>query len=134
MESYIFLNFAATLFLQVGQEAGGPRQPWHDWHCKIEGPAAYDILINFEQRWRKLLSNIHQKWRKATHRHDDDLIRIERISWILGPKLPFPPEGDPKLYVTKDDDPDAWHIQVSLLSLGPTNHSPGSFCATHVFV
>ncbi|KAH0971037.1 hypothetical protein GBA52_023193 [Prunus armeniaca] len=30
-----------------------PRQPWHDLHCRIDGPAAYDVLINFEQRWRK---------------------------------------------------------------------------------
>jgi len=103
----------------VLDEAGGPRQPWHDWHCKIEGPAAYDILTNFEQRWRKLLSNIQQQWRKATHRHSaDDLIQIERISWILGPNSSSPPEGDPKLYVTKDDDPESWHVQVSDLRRG----------------
>jgi phospholipase D1/2 len=91
-----------------GAEAGGPRQPWHDWHCRIDGPAAYDVLKNFEQRWRK-----------ATHRHDDELIQIERISWILGPKGPKdpkgtkdPPEGDPQLYVTKENDPETWHIQV----------------------
>jgi phospholipase D1/2 len=32
---------------------GGPREPWHDIHCRIEGPAAWDVLHNFEQRWRK---------------------------------------------------------------------------------
>ncbi|KAL0315605.1 UNVERIFIED_CONTAM: Phospholipase D alpha 1 [Sesamum radiatum] len=32
---------------------GGPREPWHDIHCKLEGPAAWDVLYNFEQRWRK---------------------------------------------------------------------------------
>ena len=31
----------------------GPRQPWHDMHCRLDGPAAYDVLENFEQRWRK---------------------------------------------------------------------------------
>ncbi|KAI3762112.1 hypothetical protein L1987_52535 [Smallanthus sonchifolius] len=31
----------------------GPRQPWHDLHCKIDGPAAHDVLKNFEQRWKK---------------------------------------------------------------------------------
>ncbi|XP_058097277.1 phospholipase D delta-like isoform X2 [Magnolia sinica] len=36
-----------------------PRQPWHDLHCKIEGPAAYDVMTNFEQRWRKAT-----KWRE----------------------------------------------------------------------
>lgn len=23
---------------------GGPREPWHDIHCKLEGPAAWDVL------------------------------------------------------------------------------------------
>eukprot|EP01094_Clydonella_sp_ATCC50884_P012634 TRINITY_DN2290_c0_g1_i2.p1 TRINITY_DN2290_c0_g1~~TRINITY_DN2290_c0_g1_i2.p1 ORF type:complete len:955 (+),score=336.28 TRINITY_DN2290_c0_g1_i2:60-2867(+) len=31
----------------------GPRQPWHDIHGKVEGPIARDLLVNFEQRWRK---------------------------------------------------------------------------------
>ncbi|KAI5019994.1 hypothetical protein ZWY2020_044882 [Hordeum vulgare] len=32
---------------------GGPREPWHDIHCRVEGPAAWDVLDNFEQRWKK---------------------------------------------------------------------------------
>ncbi|PWA55606.1 phospholipase D alpha 1 [Artemisia annua] len=32
---------------------GGPREPWHDIHCKLEGPIAWDVLYNFEQRWSK---------------------------------------------------------------------------------
>ncbi|XP_057434472.1 phospholipase D alpha 1-like [Lotus japonicus] len=32
---------------------GGPREPWHDIHCKLEGPIAFDVLCNFEQRWDK---------------------------------------------------------------------------------
>ncbi|OIV98260.1 hypothetical protein TanjilG_14849 [Lupinus angustifolius] len=32
---------------------GGPREPWHDIHCRLEGPVAWDVLINFEQRWKK---------------------------------------------------------------------------------
>ncbi|KAF5943522.1 hypothetical protein HYC85_017599 [Camellia sinensis] len=32
---------------------GGPREPWHDIHCKLEGPVALDVLYNFEQRWNK---------------------------------------------------------------------------------
>ena len=34
-------------------QRGGPREPWHDVHCTLEGPAAWDVLTNFEQRWRK---------------------------------------------------------------------------------
>ena len=32
------------------------RQPWHDVHCKLEGPAARDVLMNFKQRWNKQCS------------------------------------------------------------------------------
>lgn len=32
---------------------GGPREPWHDIHCKLEGSVAWDVLYNFEQRWGK---------------------------------------------------------------------------------
>ncbi|KAF2357653.1 Phospholipase D-like domain [Trinorchestia longiramus] len=31
----------------------GPRQPWHDIHCQIAGPAVKDILSNFTERWEK---------------------------------------------------------------------------------
>ncbi|XP_059644473.1 phospholipase D delta-like [Cornus florida] len=95
-----------------------PRQPWHDWHCRIEGPAAYDVLINFEQRWRKAT-----KWseflRRRTHWHDDSLIKIERISWILSPTFDVSkkgvyrsiPQDDPQLYVSTEDNPENWHVQ-----------------------
>ena len=29
----------------------GPREPWHDIHAKVEGPAAKDICQNFMDRW-----------------------------------------------------------------------------------
>ena len=31
----------------------GPRQPWHDIHMRVEGPAAHDIFLNFYERWLK---------------------------------------------------------------------------------
>lgn len=31
----------------------GPREPWHDIHSRVEGPAAIDLLQNFEERWRR---------------------------------------------------------------------------------
>ncbi len=30
----------------------GPRLPWHDQHCRLEGPPAFDVLTNFVQRWK----------------------------------------------------------------------------------
>ncbi|KAK9076717.1 hypothetical protein SSX86_005051 [Deinandra increscens subsp. villosa] len=37
----------------TGPTTGCPREPWHDLHSRIEGPAAYDILQNFEERWKR---------------------------------------------------------------------------------
>lgn len=91
-------------------------------HCRIDGPAAYDVLINFEQRWRRAT-----QWRefglrkKVSHWHDDALIKIDRISWILSPKMSHSkeskdvtivPEDDPALWVQREDDPEDWHVQV----------------------
>lgn len=98
-----------------------PRQPWHDLHSKIEGPAAYDVLINFEQRWRK-----STKWKEfsllfrgKSHWSDDAMIRIERISWIQSPTLAVTddgttivPDDDPKVHVLSKDDRENWDVQV----------------------
>ncbi|KAM7474594.1 hypothetical protein LguiB_021837 [Lonicera macranthoides] len=87
----------------------GPRQPWHDLHCRIEGPAAYDILTNFEQRWRKA------KWRdfrlrRVRHWHDDALLKLDRVSWLLNP--PSGPNGDRSSHFYCQSDPENWHVQV----------------------
>ncbi|KAL6226965.1 hypothetical protein ACLB2K_000924 [Fragaria x ananassa] len=98
-----------------------PRQPWHDLHCRIDGPAAYDVLINFEQRWRKAT-----QWRefglrkKVSHWHDDALIKIGRISWILSPEIPVSkdskvtviPKNDTAVWIQREDDPENWHVQI----------------------
>ncbi|CAA7024374.1 unnamed protein product [Microthlaspi erraticum] len=90
-----------------------PRQPWHDLHCKVEGPAAYDILLNFEQRWKKATkwSEIGHKFKKVTRWHDDSLIKLERISWILSPSAAILP-NDSSLWVSTDEDKESWHVQV----------------------
>ncbi|OMO75462.1 C2 calcium-dependent membrane targeting [Corchorus olitorius] len=90
-----------------------PRQPWHDLHCKVEGPAAYDILTNFEQRWRKATkwSEIGLRFKRVTRRHDDSLIKLERISWILSPSASMSTD-DPELWVSREGDPENWHVQV----------------------
>ncbi|KAM7260475.1 hypothetical protein ACFE04_016216 [Oxalis oulophora] len=45
-------DFHQPNFPGASIKKGGPREPWHDIHCKIEGPAAFDVMKNFEQRWR----------------------------------------------------------------------------------
>ncbi|KAK4261703.1 hypothetical protein QN277_004663 [Acacia crassicarpa] len=98
-----------------------PREPWHDLHCRIDGPAAYDVLLNFEQRWRKATkwSEFGILFKKASHWHDDALLKIERISWILSPSFPHSKDGsttvpgdNPLLWVNNEDDPDNWHVQI----------------------
>ncbi|KAK4262023.1 hypothetical protein QN277_027637 [Acacia crassicarpa] len=116
-------RYASSKLSIIKQQAGkrAPRQPWHDLHCRIDGPAAYDVLINFEQRWRKAT-----KWRefamlvkKASHWHDDALIKIDRISWILSPSVSPSKDGittvpgdDPTVWVSREDDPENWHVQI----------------------
>ncbi|CAN6291154.1 unnamed protein product [Urochloa humidicola] len=84
----------------------GPRQPWHDLYCKVEGPAAYDILTNFEQRWRKAT-----KWKvnlkKVASWRYDTLIKLNRMSWIVSPAT-----GEENAHVCDEQDPENWHVQV----------------------
>ncbi|KAL7189736.1 hypothetical protein ACSBR1_039390 [Camellia fascicularis] len=46
-------DFHQPNFTGASINKGGPREPWHDIHCRLEGPIAWDVLFNFEQRWRK---------------------------------------------------------------------------------
>ena len=45
-------DFYSNCLVGVTAETG-PREPWHDNHAKVEGPAALDIKENFEERWKK---------------------------------------------------------------------------------
>ncbi|KAI5054976.1 hypothetical protein GOP47_0030121 [Adiantum capillus-veneris] len=67
---------------------GGPREPWHDIHCKLEGQAAWDVLMNFEQRWQR-------QGKKGK------LLSLQDISSI-----------DPPSPVLLPDDPNSWNVQV----------------------
>lgn len=94
----------------AGEE--GPRQPWHDMHCRVDGPAAYDVLENFEQRWRKATKLFR---RAKAHWKDDALLKLERISWILSPSdsgAGDGDDGDSHLYALPDGHPDCWNAQV----------------------
>lgn len=46
-------DFYQGCFRNSSLTTGGPRQPWHDIHCRLRGPVALDVVHNFEQRWRK---------------------------------------------------------------------------------
>lgn len=30
-----------------------PREPWHDIHARVEGPVAWDVALNFVERWKQ---------------------------------------------------------------------------------
>ncbi|XP_057980447.1 phospholipase D gamma 1-like [Malania oleifera] len=85
----------------VGNVVGGPREPWHDLHCRIDGPAAYDVLNNFQERWLKA-SKPHGL-KKLKMSYDDALLKIERIPEIVG-MFDYPSLGE--------NDPESWHVQV----------------------
>ncbi|KAK6274104.1 hypothetical protein POUND7_011187 [Theobroma cacao] len=52
-------DFHQPNFKNASIKKGGPREPWHDIHCKLEGPIAWDVLYNFEQRWLR-----QARWKK----------------------------------------------------------------------
>lgn len=75
-------------------------------HARIEGPAAYDILVNFEERWLK--ASKRHRINKLKRVSDDALLKIEKIPEIIG-------FGD--LMNLNDNDPEAWHVQVEFINL-----------------
>ncbi|XWS70425.1 hypothetical protein CRYUN_Cryun03dG0047200 [Craigia yunnanensis] len=77
-------NFAGSSI-----KKGGPRKPWHDIHCKLEGPIAWDVLYNFEQRWQKQVGS-------------DILIPQSKLNEItIQPST-----------VTSSKDPETWNVQL----------------------
>ncbi|XP_052210092.1 phospholipase D alpha 1-like [Diospyros lotus] len=68
---------------------GGPREPWHDIHCQLEGPVAWDVLYNFEQRWHKQVGA-------------GLLFKVAEIEGFI--TLPSP--------VTYPEDPETWNVQL----------------------
>ncbi|GER30383.1 phospholipase D [Striga asiatica] len=80
---------------------GCPREPWHDLHCKIDGPAAYDVLTNFEERWLKTSKRHGLQKMKASY--DDSLLRLERIPEVMGLA---------EVAAHGEGDPEGWHVQV----------------------
>ncbi|KAG1362334.1 Phospholipase D beta 2 [Cocos nucifera] len=89
------LQFVSQMWLECGLAQFTPNMR------KIDGPAAYDILTNFEERWLK--ASKRHGIKKLKRSSDDALLRIERIPYVIGIQdLPY----------LKDDDPESWHVQV----------------------
>ncbi|CAM8909552.1 unnamed protein product [Rhodiola kirilowii] len=85
----------------TGATDGCPREPWHDLHSRIDGPAAYDVLTNFEERWSRasVRTGIH-KLKAST---EDALLKLNRIPDIH--KIADAP-------YLREDHPEGWHVQV----------------------
>ena len=66
-------------------------------------------MTNFEQRWRKAAKWRDFRLKKVTHWHEDALIKLDRISWIITPSPG--PTDDHAVRVTTEDDPENWHVQ-----------------------
>ncbi|KAL5210828.1 hypothetical protein ABZP36_006451 [Zizania latifolia] len=98
-EDYYNPNFALV-------DDRGPREPWHDLHAKIDGPAAYDVLQNFEERWLKASKRSGAK--KLTKSNNDTLLWIERIPDIV--------HIDEEVY-SSDNDPERWDVQQIFRSI-----------------
>lgn len=92
-------------------DSRGPREPWHDLHSKIDGPAAYDVLKNFEERWLKGAKRHGLK--KMGKSYDDTLLNLKRIPEICLDDTPY----------VSDSDPESWHVQVLYYACGHTIHA-----------
>ncbi|CAK0785144.1 hypothetical protein CVIRNUC_008350 [Coccomyxa viridis] len=84
-----------------GIKQGGPRQPWHDIHAKLEGPVATDVLVNFVQRWLKQAPN-----------HKAELLPLPQIPHIVAPENQVRGPGDPAAFAIDPADPEAWRAQI----------------------
>ncbi|CAO2206498.1 unnamed protein product [Urochloa humidicola] len=86
----------------------GPRQPWHDMHCRLDGPAADDVLRNLQQRWSKLdkATKLWEMLGKTTsYWKEGDLLNLDRIPGSTSSDLLIDDDGG-------DRQDRGWHAQV----------------------
>lgn len=85
----------------TGPNTGCPREPWHDLHSRVDGPAAYDILTNFQERWLKAAKRHGLQKMKASF--DDSLLMLDRIPDILSVH---------EAASVYDNDYESWDVQI----------------------
>lgn len=83
-------DFHQPNFPAASIKKGGPREPWHDIHCRLEGPVAWDVLYNFEQRWQKQVGSQY-------------LYSIKELDRFI---------VRPTEVITSADDRKTWNVQV----------------------
>lgn len=72
----------------------------------------FDVLENFEMRWKKASKPWQLFGKRSTTWLDDALLKLKRISWIRS--LPNSDNRDhPSLWVSSEESPENWHVQVS---------------------
>ncbi|KAI3442154.1 Phospholipase D [Psidium guajava] len=81
-------DFHQPNFQGASIKKGGPREPWHDVHCRLEGPVAWDVLYNFEQRWRK---QVGEKLLIPVSKMEQIVIHPSQVT---------------------SEDPDPWNVQL----------------------
>ncbi|XP_010925209.1 phospholipase D alpha 1 [Elaeis guineensis] len=82
-------DFHQPNFADASLKKGGPREPWHDIHARLEGLIAWDVLYNFEQRWRKQGGK-------------DVLVQLRDLADIIIPPSP----------VMLPEDRETWNVQL----------------------
>ncbi|XP_021738648.1 phospholipase D alpha 1-like [Chenopodium quinoa] len=83
-------DFHQPNFPGASIQKGGPREPWHDIHCRLEGPVAWDVLYNFEQRWTK------QKGKQFLYSLDELKERITKPFEVM----------------TAAEEQESWNVQI----------------------
>ncbi|KAF3334609.1 phospholipase D gamma 1-like protein [Carex littledalei] len=78
----------------------GPREPWHDLHSKIDSPAAYDVLTNFQERWWK--AGKQHGVKKMGKTYEDALLNLNSIPEMFLDHTPY----------MNDHNPESWHVQM----------------------
>ncbi|KMT12174.1 hypothetical protein BVRB_5g101220 [Beta vulgaris subsp. vulgaris] len=85
----------------TGPTDGCPREPWHDLHSQIDGPAAYDVLANFEERW--LRASKPSGLQKMKRSYDDHLLKVDKVPDIIGRE---------EAINHSNNDRESWHVQI----------------------